>query len=257
MGRPLNWKKLTVIINTIRKQKTEWKDLRALGIPEKTLQRYIREYLGEKGVNLVKKDGEHWVWTGYEYPREKTPQELAREIDHARKLMPGLQPLLEEDQTFLLEYRENPLMDDWEGIQKTIIHKCTKERWENFRLSEYFEEHLEKGYPEIYSDLCFYRENFSHLATIIAKGAILLEKAKDYAKEFHKKHGGTPQEFLFRNEQEAELYRDYLIFQKTLKATYQKLFDNLQDIRISVEVGGNPLEGRCRACPNIIIKEEE
>jgi hypothetical protein len=257
MGRPLNWNNLAVIINTIRKKPTEWKDLLALKIPEKTLHRYLTEYLGEKGVNLVRKEGEKWVWCGYEYPREKTPQELALEIDHAKKLMPGLSPLLEEDQTFLLECRENPHVDFVDEVHRAIEHKATSKMWKNFRLSEYFEEHLKSGYPEIYEDLCFYRENFPHLGTILMKRANLMEKAKEYAKEWQKKHGGPREEFLFRNKQEGEKYRDCLIFQKGLKSLYNKLFDSLQDIRISIEVGGNPLRGHCRACPNIIIKEEK
>ena len=124
--------------------------------------------------------------------------------------------------------------------------------WENFTLSEYFEEHLKSGYPEIYHTLCCHRAYFSSYDKMIIDVSILLEKAKERNKEA----GGNPLVPLFRNEQEVEAHRDYLIFQKSMKVNYQKLFDALQEIRINVEVGGNPLKGRCKACPNIIIKEE-
>lgn len=287
MGRPLNWKKLTVIINTIRKNPSEWKDLHKLGIPEKTLQRYIREYLGEKGVNLVKKKGRFWVWCGYEYPKKHSPEEHDIAIKHAKDLLPGLQPLLETDPGPLLSFRLQPYPQSLKKLKRPYMHfeptvvaidVPTKDdiiklklKLEKYNLSVYIEEHLRTGYPEIYQNLINFRRLFPKVqemrqrlkvCTKNMKGEIrrvINRKEKELILRLVERPPLLGEEVtpLFLNKEDEDFFNVFFQTRKSMLENYQKLAAGLHLIRMSVEHGWNPLEGRCKICPNVIIKKEK
>ena len=180
MGRPLNWEKLTVIINTIRKKPSEWKDLRKLGIPEKTLQRYIREYLGDKGVDLVEKKGRFWVWRGYEYPKEYTPEEYTAAIGHAQDLLPGFDALLEypPPSSKNLEHQYlTPTQAQIKRLRETavFVQDILNGHKQRFILSKYVEQHL-KWYPEIHNHLVKFRNLSNKLAKTKQRNLQFLKK---------------------------------------------------------------------------------
>lgn len=252
MGRPLKWDTFKKVIKTIRENPTKWKDLKELGIPEKTLQRYLTEYLGENGLNLVKKKEEFWVWTGYEYPREYTLQTYQIATKHAMSLIPAVQPLLNHNPTELLDFREKPQPEKFQIYQTESIPKEKIVQRENFALSEYLEEHLETGYPRAYYYLLSFRKYFLLQDSKAPLALALLEKAKENSKQM----GRNPQIPTFKDEQQENVWVDYEKAKYRMLDSYQKLYASLQKIKISVESGGNPLKGRCKICPNIILKQE-
>ena len=251
------------VINLLKIRKRKHKELvEESGIGERTIDRILAEL---DALGLVKKEEEkgkrkpfgYWRW--YIYIKKYTPKEYDVAIKHSKELMLGFQPFLETNPNPLLSYRSRPHPQSLET--SPIRNDLIKLRIESYRLSVYAEEHLQTGYPEVYQNLIDFRQLFLkvqqmkpnvRVCTENMKGERRLVLSRDL-KGVILEFGGHP---LFFNEEDKKFYYNFVETEKSMLEKYQKLAAGIHRIRMSVEHGWNPLEGRCRICPNIIIKKE-
>lgn len=145
-------KRAKPVIDALREGKKTWTELRKLDVPEKTLNRILKEHLEFWG--LAFKEGEYWTW--YEYSRVfNSRQELDLFVYHSRKLLPALYNMLKapaEDVFFdIRPPRPEQMAKD---VGKQIMEEVIRET----KNKEYIEQHLRTGYPRIFAQLQRLRE---------------------------------------------------------------------------------------------------
>jgi len=112
--------RIKAVIEALKEGKKTWSELVNLGIPEKTLERVLKDYLIYWG--LVRKEGDYYVW--HEYVRTfQTPREYEVFLRHSKQIVPELFVLISSK------------------------FSVSKNHYYNAR------EHLRTGYPEIYEKL--------------------------------------------------------------------------------------------------------
>ena len=141
----------------IKRRAAKPKELREeTGIPERSLFRILEE-LGALGLVKKREDG-YWVWSEYNKPYD-TPYAWEKALDHSRNLLPGFTALLEANPQLLLSYRENgivpkgPRYEFDDAITGGLLHQ----RVRSYNMSEFLEEHLQTGHPQIYKNLVNFR----------------------------------------------------------------------------------------------------
>ena len=124
------------VIEALREGPKTWTELKNLGIPEKTLQRALQDYLMYWG--LVRKNQRHYFW--YEDIQVfNSDREYQLAIEHSRKLIPGLEGIILEFQSKLFKALD-------------FLYR-TDEYAEKMRLKDFAKQHLKTGYPQIYKKL--------------------------------------------------------------------------------------------------------
>jgi hypothetical protein len=241
--------RMKVVIETLRKGKKTWTELKKLGVPEKTLDRILKDYLEYWG--LAKKEGYYWVW--YEYSREISPHDYQLAIEHSKKLIPALKNML-----------------NVAVIERHELHSAAKE-------------HL-KSYPEIYGKLGKFEKAFNdRVRELLEKHGdkirtpdkfFILDPVTMKKKGFLGKLGISETKFRRRdvpfmiawkgelNESEIRDVKELRDLLENTKAfnerfeIYREFAGDISLLILKIEMG-EPLEGKCFLCPRITIKERK
>ena len=252
MGKGLSKKEnMKKVIDSLREGKKTWSELKKLEIPDKTLERILKENLEYFG--LVKKEKGYWVW--YEYSRvfnSKEEYELA--IEHSRKLIPVLKSLSKVN----IETRNEPL--------KSLVKQHLRSYPEISEKLEKFEKVFNKRVRyllEKHGSKIRGPESFMILDPIKVKGKSPLGKI--FSKTEFKKRDipfaiqMDSSEMKFEELEKTEEYKEVKELRDFLEdntAIYNrlKIFKDLAgDLDLlALQIEWNePLEGRCKRCPNI------
>ena len=216
---------LKKIIDALREGKKTWSELANLGIPEKSLQRALKENLQYWG--LAEKKDNYWIW--YDNLRVfNSDQEFKVAIEHSKKLLPAFDRI--------------------------------KEFRFNFEDSLYLaaKEHL-RSYPEIYQKL----EKLE--AVVNPKNKALIQKHSQSVMDRYKiddpfvifsfivkwnpaNSEDTTQRDRLLNELKPHL--ESLL--KPYFDIYREFSGDISLLELKIKMG-TPLEGRCFLCPKVKI----
>lgn len=238
-------KKVLDFIHEMPRQTKELENL--VNFSRSTLKRILKEL---EVLGVIEKRKKYWRWYGYKYPKKLTPHQHTILYKHSKSLMPGLEPLLDTNPTDLLEYRKQPLSKD------------QNEQLEKYRLSEYVEEHLRTEYPDVYKALVDFRYLFYKTNRLKKRVQVCTENLKGERKPVLSREKteiiirvvGHP---LFLNDEDEEKFNKFIEARKQLSEARCKLVSGICRIQDSIKYSENFLKGRCKTCPNIIIKEED
>ena len=207
------------LITALREGKKTWSDLSKLDIPDKTLERILKDYLQYWG--LAQKRGDYWVW--YEHLRVfDSGREYGLAVEHSRKLLP-------EFQQILLEGR----------IYDPTLHSAAKE-------------HL-KSYPEIYHKLEEFEKGLADFNKKLLQNEKLLQDL--YNPDRRGPFGFIPfYENLDPTRPREEDIKEKLGGKelKALLEIYRELSGHISLLSLKIE-NGQPLEGICPLCPRVKI----
>jgi hypothetical protein len=124
------------VIQALREGNKTYSELSGLGVPEKTLDRILKDYLEYLG--LAEKKGRYWVW--YEHKRVfQSKHDYSIALEHSRKLT------LSTDDNLRLDQSNPYLALDLLVYNKDINDQCLLQ-------------HIKTGYYELFSLLQKYRK---------------------------------------------------------------------------------------------------
>ncbi|MEJ5327729.1 MAG: hypothetical protein WHU54_05720 [Candidatus Bathyarchaeia archaeon] len=234
-----HWIKL--VIETLKDGEKSWSDLLKLGIPKKTLERLLKDYLIYWG--LVRKEGNYYVW--YEYIRTyQNAQEYNIALEHSKRVVPEF-----------------------------LILLCFSSFNTPNNLCHNAKEHLKTGYPKIYEKLLkieeFIKERkkqeqekskndiFEEAERIrmewLSIGGLLMGKC-DFAEQI------TKNDSSWKYNIENEIRRSCdMFYMKGANKNVIDLFAELaRDVLLlaSKVENGEPLKGKCPLCPEIRILQQ-
>lgn len=215
---------------------------------DKILKRSVQNYLAELvfldvGVKYDK-EARRYVWS--ENKRVLSPEENERRIEHSRKLIPAFADLRD-------------------GVAPAIGPTGYSE-------SPFAEQHLKKGYPEIYQKLEKYREARTELEKKLIQKWEAFEKVfKGQASRYgldpeqpsasrfvtfyanwKPKPEEAPEEASLKEELRKELGKD----EKNFQESYWSLSGAIWDLTHRIE-HGVPLEGSCDICRRFPMLKQE
>lgn len=230
------------VIDALREGKKSQSELVKLGIPKRTLNKILKEYLQYWG--LVRKEGNYWIW--YENLRVfSSSQEYDLAIEHSRKLIPAIKNMLEVA-----------------IISRHPLHFAAVE-------------HLKSGYPDIYQRHEKLEQLFNervrellqkHRSKIKTPNRFMLmhfEKSKGFGKLFDKQElveGDVPyfideSELSEAEKKEVKELKSWLdesrAFDKRF-AVYYYFSADIAQLSFKVDMG-KPIEGVCSICPKVRI----
>ena len=247
--RPIR-ERMKPVIDALRQGKKTWSELKALGIPERTLDRILKKYLEFWG--LAKKEGVYWVW--YERSRVfKSKHDYDLAIKHSRKLVPALQNMLE-----IALIDRHPLY--------FLAKEHLRSYPEIYRKLEKFEELSNKRVRELlqkHGDKIRTPDSFMILDPVKVKGKGVFGKLFGETRFVRR---NIPYMIAWGKTQpsEAEMreineLRDLLDNTKAFNEMfdiYRELAGDISLLIQRVQIGFEPLEGKCSRCPNIKIVEK-
>ena len=251
MGKGLSKKEnMKKVIDSLREGKKTWSDLKKLEIPDKTLERILKENLEYFG--LAKKEEGYWVW--YEYSMTfNSKAEYDLEIEHSRKLIPALKSLSEIN----VEARNSlhDLAKEHLRFYPKIFVKLEKfEEVFNKRVRYLLENHEKKIVGP---------ESMMILDPIKVKGKGPLGKL--FSKTKFKKRDSSftiqmdSSEMKFEELEKTEEYKEVKELRDFLEGNtkfhdrfelFKELTGDLELLSLKID-WGQPLEGKCKHCPNI------
>jgi hypothetical protein len=218
---------LKKVIDVLREGKKTWSELKKLGIPEKSLERALKENLEYWG--LVEKKENYWIW--YDKLRVfNSNQEYKVAIEHSQKLFPAF----DEIRNFIFRLQD-------------FLYIATRE-------------HL-RSYPEIYQKL----EKLEEVANQETEELIqrILQSINDPHKRFDRFKYHPLQLIPFfltwspENPIDIETRENLASELKPILEPYFDVFRSLSGdlsfLEFQVKMG-QPLEGRCSLCPKIAIR---
>lgn len=221
--QPIRFRILTVI-KALKERPMTWKELTQLGIPEKTLQRILQEYLIFWGLVQKHEDG-YYSW--YERKREFSKSEYELALQHSKAIIFGNKTML--------------------GISKytidSLVNAYVMDREE---VTEFFS-HLKTGYPQIY-------KKFERCLNILKeRGRLIKQIDKTKSKHDDLKVNYT----LSRCVEVDSAPKEKLGFiEKKYEDALKDLAGELAIVFMQVK-NGIPLEGYCPFCPHIRLKIKE
>ena len=233
------------VINALREGKKTWSELKAFDIPDKTLHRILEDYLKKWG--LADKEGDYWVW--YEYSRVfKSRADYDLAIDHSRQLLPALRNILEVA-----------------TIERHPLYSYVKEHLrfypETYRKLEKFEEAFNERVRELFhkqGHRIITSSNFLRLESVQVKGRFF-SRTKFVKKNVPLMIGDYEKNLSETDLKEIKELRDLLEDTKAFNERfeiYRELAGDISLLIAKVEVGLEPLEGKCSLCPSITISEK-
>jgi len=238
---PQNIKK---VIDALRKKRMPTSELsKETGIPERTLRRYLTDYLNHWGLAAKDKDG-NWAW--YETTRFLAPKEdLEIALQHSRKLIPGLDALAVSLTSPEL-YAGNA-----KGLTEQDI----------FALKEAAENHINNGYPRLSAQIT----NLNYLNVQRkelyenATGEPATDNWSNLLQDlyyFRKLKLNVPKKNLKRVQKLVKIPSNKLALIDELEEQWQKGYfqtsKDIRDLERKIEQG-EPLEGKCKLCPAISV----
>jgi len=146
MVRRLDRDSIKAVIAKLRKGPKTWKDLKTTELPDKSLQRILKDYLHYWGLVTKTKDGK-WAW--YEHVKTFESAEEYRMLQkHSRDLIPGIRALIYEVEKFgspLSRMTREGFVEDTCGVKldPRVLDK----------LKAHLTEHLRIGYDGLYNKI--------------------------------------------------------------------------------------------------------
>jgi hypothetical protein len=238
------------VIKSLMDGKKTWTDLKNLKVPEKTLDRILKDYLIYWG--LVRKEDEYYVW----YDQAKVFQsrddyDLA--IKHSRKLIPTLRSMLNASEVYepqLLSASEEHLKSYPEIYQKHV------------KFDELFNQKIRKLFSKYRDRIKLPGRDFMILDPITIKKEGFLGRLGATETKFKKRD--VPYMIDWKGNLTEEQIKEIKELQAILdnKASIHKEFQLFRELAGDLSVlvlkteMGTPLEGRCSLCPNVKILEK-
>jgi len=251
MGKGLSkLENMKKVIDSLRESSKTWSDLKKLDIPDKTLQRILKDNLEYFG--LAKKVEGNWFW--YEYSRVfNSKDEYDLLIEHSRKLIPAMKSLSRvnvEDRNEIHVWAKQHLR-----FYPKIFKKLERfERVFNKRIRYLLAKHEKKIVGP---------ESFMVLYPVTVKGKGLLGKFSTKTKFKRKKIPFmikmNPSGMKKEEYEKTEEYEELLELQDFLadNTKFHDRFELFKEVAGALDLlslrveWGEPLEGKCRRCPNI------
>jgi len=150
MARRLEREKIKRVIDALREKSMQWNELKQLTyqendinktIPDKTLERILKDYLSFWGlVEKVKDEEGIWRWSWFEHIRtyhSKSKHVYELSLYHSKKLVPAMKILLST---------------------KGGLWGLSEENKKYVKFCRFVEEHLKTGYSPTYGKLTKYRD---------------------------------------------------------------------------------------------------
>jgi len=224
MGRMLERDKIKMVLDALRIRPMRWKELVSLGIPEKSLERVLKDYLRYWGL-VEKNDEEYWVLREHTITF-KNREEYELVLKHSRTLALGLENILSEwgDLWFFDKDGSETAKELW---IKDVGHQRLRKWIETTNKESFMESAIDKG-------------TFLHFIWVYnyvyREGKLLRSLAEDHLRT------GYP-----------DFYEKLLKYRKIRKKKQQHYIMLSNEIRV-LELGikmGVPLKGFCKMCPKI------
>ena len=212
--------RIKTVIEGLRKKPMTWKELAELGIPEKTLQRILQDYLISWGLVQKNKDG-YYVW--FEQKRELSKAEYELALQHSKNLIFGNETMLG-----ISQYTIDSLINAYIMNPEEVIP---------------FFNHLETGYPLIY------RKFQKCLETLKERGKLI----KQITKSLNKDTLRISYSFFPPIHINPSQKQEFELIEKKLQNCFKDLAGEFAIISMQVK-NGIPLEGYCDFCPHRKLK---
>jgi len=238
------------VIKSLMDGKKTWTDLKNLKVPEKTLDRILKDYLIYWG--LVRKEDEYYVW--YDQARvfqSRDDYDLA--IRHSRKLISTFRSMLNASEVYepqLLSAAEEHLKSYPEIYQKHV------------KFDELFNQKIRKLFSKYRDRIKLPGRDFMILDPITIKKEGFLGRLGATETKFKKRD--VPYMIDWKGNLTEEQIKEIKELQAILdnKASIHKEFQLFRELAGDLSVlvlkteMGTPLEGRCSLCPNVKILEK-
>jgi hypothetical protein len=238
------------VIESLREGKKTWTDLKNLKVPEKTLDRILKDHLIYWG--LVRKEDEYYVW--YDQARvfqSRDDYDLA--IKHSRKLIPTLRSMLNASEVYepqLLSAAEEHLKSYPEIYQK------------HMKFDELFNQKIRKLFSKYRDRIKLPGRDFMILDPITIKKEGFLGRLGATETKFKKRDvpymidwkGNLTEDQIKEIKELQAILDDKVSIHKEFQL-FRELAGDLSVLVLKTEMG-TPLEGRCSLCPNVKILEK-
>jgi len=238
------------VIEALMDGKKTWTDLKNLKVPEKTLDRILKDYLIYWG--LVRKEDEYYVW--YDQARvfqSRDDYDLA--IEHSRKLIPTLRSMLNASEVYkpqLLSAAEEHLKSYPEIYQKHMEF----DKLFNQKIRKLFSKYRDRiklpGRDFVILDpITIKKEGF--LGRLGATETKLKKRDVPYMIDWK---GNLTEDQIKEIKELQAILDDKVSIHKEFQL-FRELAGDLSVLILRTEMG-TPLEGRCSLCPNVMILEK-
>jgi len=260
------------VIDALREKPRKHNELvRKVGLYEKTVDRILNE-LSFMGLAIKRNDG-YWSW--HEYSRtDLAPDEQKNLLDHAMKLKPSFDAVLNREQEEIREFAEKHLQTGYPGIyEKLVKFKRLEAKLVKLRKSRegrVLKKLEDKYIPEekIFGNFSFgKRPRKGWLRKIIPNEVVLVQEDKppyafgpfDTLEEIKEifaafkvqarvsERGASGGYYIWGPIQLEELEKSIKI-QNQMYEVFQELAGAIGLLMLKVD-HGTPLEGKCLLCP--------
>jgi len=238
------------VIKSLMDGKKTWTDLKNLKVPEKTLDRILKDYLIYWG--LVRKEDEYYVW--YDQARvfqSRDYYDLA--IEHSRKLIPTLRSMLNASEVY-----EPQLLSAAEEHLKSYPAIYQK----HMKFDELFNRKIRKLFSKYRDRIKLPGRDFMILDPITIKKEGFLGRLGATETKLKKRDvpymidwkGNLTEEQIKEIKELQAILDDKVSIHKEFQL-FRELAGDLSVLVLRTEMG-TPLEGRCSLCPNVKILEK-
>lgn len=259
MPRALSVKAIGKVIDALRDGPKRWSDLVDLGIPKKTLERILKNYLGGWGMVYKNEIDGRWYWR-YSIRTYESEREYTLFQNHSEKLIPSLEKMVTSYPSY------------WQSIQmESFTSEPPVLKEEAFKLIPFVEEHLKTGYPDIWNNIKKVRDDLSKKKRVDEEIRKLMGKSGEelglWPYSLRMSVEVSLSEILPRavlpsvhkidgfRKNAPELLEEIVSIVKEWLEDYKRLAGDIELLILKIKMG-EPLRGKCRICPWIKIKEE-
>ena len=224
--KPQSAQHMKLVVEALRKGKQSWSELKKLGsgIPEKSLERVLKDYLEPCG--LVRNEGDGWTW--FENARVFTSkEEYDLAIHHSKELLPVFSGRLQCSSAY------QNLTAAYSALYSAAV------------------EHL-KSYPDTYRKWKEYDETQSKMRSKVLENRKVLPNSFDPDQITPLNAANVCRNWAPTHKSETKLKDEIEKEAKSFEESYKKLAGDISFLTLKVE-HGQPLEGTCGLCPKVKI----
>ena len=251
-----------MVIEALRNKRMTWTELKELTyeedgvtkkIPDKTLDRILKEYLSFWGLikkvdfmgkeipasqpadtSIKKRKG---LWSWYETTRTYNSRELELALERSRKLSIGLEAILAE------------IPNLWTSSERAM-EWVRKIEHEGRKFKPFAEQHLKTGYPEIYEKVMLFRRLGKEIKTVIEE---TYKELPERTKQIIQFVVYSAEPLGFEPPPISDEVQNINV--KRLDV-YEELTHDIRLVIMKINMG-EPLDGICQLCPRVSIVESE
>ena len=255
MTRYLDKDRIRMVINAVREKPMSWTELIRLGIPEKSLNRVLVEYLSYWG--LVEKDSSTGLWTWFQHASAfRGIHDYNVALDHSKELLKGFHFIF--------------MALGWPGFLREKPPGIKGE--EIFLLKKAAEDHLRTGYPDVFQDSQEAMQEKENARAVLAKEIwgplhslknlnwkdprlVMLDDIYDYLPVVHLIPKNKKDVRKIIEKIPGEKLNTFREIGDRVTEIHLKSCSEIQEIIMRID-NGEPLKGSCSLCPRISINND-